>query len=400
MLKGKKILVGVCGSIAAYKSALLIRLLVKEGAEVRVVMTPSATSFITPLTLATLAKHPVYSEYFNETDGTWHNHVELGLWADLMVIAPLSANTLGKLANGLCDNLLAAVYLSARCPVYVAPAMDLDMFAHPSTQANLKALTSYGNRIIDAESGELASGLDGKGRMAEPEHIVSALRTHFASENGALQGKSVLITAGPTYEPLDPVRFIGNHSSGKMGYAIAEEMASLGATVTLVTGPTALPEPKGVKCVQVMSALEMHASALALFPTTDIAVLAAAVADYRPAQVHDQKIKKSEEEFTLTLTKNPDIARDLGSKKKVGQLLVGFALETNNALANAQGKLEKKNLDFIVLNSPSEEGTGFGHDTNRITILARNTKPKEFELKSKKAVAQDIVNEITTYLDR
>ncbi|HAP62735.1 MAG TPA: bifunctional phosphopantothenoylcysteine decarboxylase/phosphopantothenate--cysteine ligase CoaBC [Cytophagales bacterium] len=400
MLQGKKILVGVCGSIAAYKSALLIRLLVKEGAEVRVVMTPSAASFITPLTLATLAKHPVYSEYFNEANGTWHNHVELGLWADLMVLAPLSANTLGKLANGLCDNLLCAVYLSARCPVYVAPAMDLDMYAHASTQANLQALLSYGNRVIDAESGELASGLDGKGRMAEPEHIVQAIQAHFAAERGTLKGKRVIITAGPTYEPLDPVRFIGNHSSGKMGYAIAEVMAGYGAEVTLIAGPTSLPDPPGIKCVHVMSALEMHASALALFPTTDIAVLAAAVADYRPATVAEQKIKKSEDEFTLTLTKNPDIAKDLGSRKEVGQLLVGFALETNNGLENAQGKLEKKNLDFIVLNSPSDEGTGFGHDTNRITILARNTKPKEFELKSKKAIAQDIVNEITTYLDR
>ncbi|HAA19106.1 MAG TPA: bifunctional phosphopantothenoylcysteine decarboxylase/phosphopantothenate--cysteine ligase CoaBC [Cytophagales bacterium] len=400
MLQGKKILVGVCGSIAAYKSALLIRLLVKEGAEVRVVMTPSAASFITPLTLATLAKHPVYSEYFNEANGTWHNHVELGLWADLMVLAPLSANTLGKLANGLCDNLLCAVYLSARCPVYVAPAMDLDMYAHASTQANLQALLSYGNRVIDAESGELASGLDGKGRMAEPEHIVQAIQAHFAAERGTLKGKRVIITAGPTYEPLDPVRFIGNHSSGKMGYAIAEVMAGYGAEVTLIAGPTSWPDPPGIKCVHVMSALEMHASALALFPTTDIAVLAAAVADYRPATVAEQKIKKSEDEFTLTLTKNPDIAKDLGSRKEVGQLLVGFALETNNGLENAQGKLEKKNLDFIVLNSPSDEGTGFGHDTNRITILARNTKPKEFELKSKKAIAQDIVNEITTYLDR
>ncbi|HAA15780.1 MAG TPA: bifunctional phosphopantothenoylcysteine decarboxylase/phosphopantothenate--cysteine ligase CoaBC [Cytophagales bacterium] len=400
MLQGKKILVGVCGSIAAYKSALLIRLLVKEGAEVRVVMTPSAASFITPLTLATLAKHPVYSEYFNEANGTWHNHVELGLWADLMVLAPLSANTLGKLANGLCDNLLCAVYLSARCPVYVAPAMDLDMYAHASTQANLQALLSYGNRVIDAESGELASGLDGKGRMAEPEHIVQAIQAHFAAERGTLKGKRVIITAGPTYEPLDPVRFIGNHSSGKMGYAIAEVMAGYGAEVTLIAGPTSLPDPPGIKCVHVMSALEMHASALALIPTTDIAVLAAAVADYRPATVAEQKIKKSEDEFTLTLTKNPDIAKDLGSRKEVGQLLVGFALETNNGLENAQGKLEKKNLDFIVLNSPSDEGTGFGHDTNRITILARNTKPKEFELKSKKAIAQDIVNEITTYLDR
>ena len=398
MLKGKKILLGVCGSIAAYKTAFLVRLFIKQGAEVRVVMTPSATSFITPVTLATLAKHPVYTEYFNPTDGTWHNHVELGLWADVMVIAPLSANTLGKLASGLCDNLLTAVYLSARCPVYIAPAMDLDMYAHPATQANIQALESYGNRLIPAESGELASGLHGSGRMAEPEHIVAHLENLFSEKSKPLSGKKALVTAGPTYEPIDPVRFIGNHSSGKMGFAIAERLAAQGATVTLVAGPTHLATPEGVNRVDVMTAQEMHDAATTCFPDQDMAVLAAAVADYRPAEVAQQKIKKSEDDMGLALVKNPDIALTLGQQKRPDQMLVGFALETNNQEANAQGKLERKNFDFIVLNSPSTEGTGFGHDTNRITIIARDTKPRHFELKSKKEVAQDIVDEIISHL--
>lgn len=394
MLQGKKILLGVCGSIAAYKSVLLIRLLVKEGAEVRVVMTPSATSFITPLTLATLAKHPVYTEYFEAQDGTWHNHVELGLWPDLFLIAPLSANTLGKLANGLCDNLLAAAYLSARSPVWVAPAMDLDMYAHPSTQRNLTLLQSYGNHVIPAEEGELASGLSGAGRMAEPEHIVEAISGHFAHISSSLRGKKALITAGPTYEAIDPVRFIGNHSSGKMGFAIAHSLAKRGAQVTLIAGPSHQPTPEGVERINVTSAQEMYEQATSLFPTFDLGVLAAAVADYRPATVADQKIKKSDDSLTMQLIKNPDIAQSLGRQKKESQCLVGFALETENAEENARGKLSRKNLDIIVLNSPSEEGTGFGHNTNRITILSPNTKPLYFELKPKNKVAEDIVDEI------
>ena len=399
MLKGKKILLGVCGSIAAYKSAFLVRLLVKQGAEVRVVMTPSATSFITPLTLATLAKHPAYVNYFEESDGTWHNHVELGLWADLMLIAPASANTLSKLAHGLCDNLLTAVYLSARCPVWVAPAMDLDMYAHPSTQANLNALRSYGNSVVEAESGELASGLEGQGRMAEPEHIIEALQEHF-SESLPLAGKKALVTAGPTHEAIDPVRFIGNHSTGKMGFALAEVLAQLGAEVTLISGPSSLPDPSGAQRVNVASAQEMLDAAQAVFPATDIAIFAAAVADYRPATVAEQKIKKSEETLSLELVKNPDIAKTLGAQKQPHQLLVGFALETENGLEHAHGKLTRKNLDLIVLNSPSAEGTGFGHDTNRITLLSPHTKPKEFELKSKKEVARDIVDEIIAFSNR
>ena len=394
MLRDKKILLGVTGSIAAYKSAVLTRLLVKAGAVVKVVMTPAAADFITPLTLSTLSKNPVLTEFVKDNTGQWNNHVELGLWADAMVIAPASANTLGKMANGLCDNLLLAVYLSARCPVFFAPAMDLDMLQHPATQNNIQKLKSYSNILIDAAFGELASGLVGNGRMAEPEEIVAALENHFASEQ-KLSGKKVLVTAGPTYEAIDPVRFIGNHSTGKMGFSIAEEFARQGAIVNLVTGPTQqhINHPH-VNVIPVTSAEQMYTSCASLFPSTDIAVLAAAVADYRPVEVAAQKIKKKDANLTIELTKTQDIAASLGKLKHNGQVMVGFALETENEQANAQTKLEKKNFDLIVLNSLNDKGAGFGHDTNKITILDREQRVKSFELKNKKEVAKDIVKAI------
>ncbi len=394
MLRDKKILLGVTGSIAAYKSAVLTRLLVKAGAVVKVVMTPAAADFITPLTLSTLSKNPVLTEFVKDNTGQWNNHVELGLWADAMVIAPASANTLGKMANGLCDNLLLAVYLSARCPVFFAPAMDLDMLQHPATQNNIQKLKSYSNILIDAAFGELASGLVGNGRMAEPEEIVAALENHFASEQ-KLSGKKVLVTAGPTYEAIDPVRFIGNHSTGKMGFSIAEEFARQGAIVNLVTGPTQqhINHPH-VNVISVTSAEQMYTSCASLFPSTDIAVLAAAVADYRPVEVAAQKIKKKDANLTIELTKTHDIAASLGKLKHNGQVMVGFALETENEQANAQTKLEKKNFDLIVLNSLNDKGAGFGHDTNKITILDREQRVKSFELKNKKEVAKDIVKAI------
>ena len=394
MLRDKKILLGVTGSIAAYKSAVLTRLLVKAGAVVKVVMTPAAADFITPLTLSTLSKNPVLTEFVKDNTGQWNNHVELGLWADAMVIAPASANTLGKMANGLCDNLLLAVYLSARCPVFFAPAMDLDMLQHPATQNNIQKLKSYSNILIDAAFGELASGLVGNGRMAEPEEIVAALENHFASEQ-KLSGKKVLVTAGPTYEAIDPVRFIGNHSTGKMGFSIAEEFARQGAIVNLVTGPTQqhINHPH-VNVIPVTSAEQMYTSCASLFPSTDIAVLAAAVADYRPVEVAAQKIKKKDANLTIELTKTHDIAASLGKLKHNGQVMVGFALETENEQANAQTKLEKKNFDLIVLNSLNDKGAGFGHDTNKITILDREQRVKSFELKNKKEVAKDIVKAI------
>ena len=394
MLRDKKILLGVTGSIAAYKSAVLTRLLVKAGAVVKVVMTPAAADFITPLTLSTLSKNPVLTEFVKDNTGQWNNHVELGLWADAMVIAPASANTLGKMANGLCDNLLLAVYLSARCPVFFAPAMDLDMLQHPATQNNIQKLKSYSNILIDAAFGELASGLVGNGRMAEPEEIVAALENHFASEQ-KLSGKKVLVTAGPTYEAIDPVRFIGNHSTGKMGFSIAEEFARQGAIVNLVTGPTQqhINHPH-VNVIPVTSAEQMYTSCASLFPSTDIAVLAAAVADYRPVEVAAQKIKKNDANLTIELTKTHDIAASLGKLKHNGQVMVGFALETENEQANAQTKLEKKNFDLILLNSLNDKGAGFGHDTNKITILDREQRVKSFELKNKKEVAKDIVKAI------
>ncbi len=396
MLQGKKIVLGITGSIAAYKSAVLTRLLVKAGAEVKVVMTDSAKTFITPLTLSTLSKHPVLSEFIKDESGQWNNHVDLGLWADAMIIAPASANTIAKMATGRCDNLLMAVYLSARCPVFLAPAMDLDMLQHDATQENLKKITSFGNRIVDPTYGELASGLVGTGRMAEPEEIITELEDFFARSN-ALKGKNVLVTAGPTHEALDPVRFIGNHSSGKMGFAIAESLANLGATVTLVSGPTALhTSHPNVSVKHVMSAEEMYEACIAVFPKTDIAVLAAAVADYKPTVKADQKIKKKDETLTIELTKTKDIAASLGKLKHNGQLIVGFALETEQEENNALKKLESKNFDLIVLNSLNDNGAGFGHDTNKITLIDRSKTVQSFDLKSKKEVARDIVSAILT----
>lgn len=394
MLQGKKIVLGITGSIAAYKAAVLTRLLVKAGAEVQVVMTDSAKTFITPLTLSTLSKHPALSEFVKDESGQWNNHVDLGLWADAMIIAPASANTIAKMASGRCDNLLMAVYLSARCPVFLAPAMDLDMLQHDSTKENLKKIASFGNRILDPTHGELASGLVGTGRMAEPEEIVSELEEFFKNSN-ALKGKTVLVTAGPTYEALDPVRFIGNHSSGKMGYAIAESLANLGATVTLVSGPTSLhTSHPNVSVKKVVSAEEMYEACVAVFPKADIAVLAAAVADYKPVVKADQKIKKKDETLSLELTKTKDIAASLGKIKKSGQVVVGFALETEQEHENALKKLEAKNFDVIVLNSLKDSGAGFGHDTNKITLIDRNKTIRSFELKSKKEVARDIVSVI------
>jgi phosphopantothenoylcysteine decarboxylase / phosphopantothenate---cysteine ligase len=391
LLRHKKILLGVCGSIAAYKSALLVRALVKEEAEVQVVMTASASDFISKLTLSTLSKRPVYSEFVKDENGQWNNHVDLGLWADLMIIAPASANTIGKMATGLCDNLLSAVYLSAKCPVFVAPAMDLDMYKHSATQDNLQKLKSFGNRIIDAEFGELASGLVGTGRMAEPETIVNKIKEYF-SNSSKLKGKKVLITAGPTYEPIDPVRFIGNHSTGKMGYRLAEIMYDFGADVTLVSGPTSLQAPGGVKLISIKTASEMYEQVNRLFPDMDIAILSAAVADYTPEKVADKKIKKEDKDLDLKLSKTIDIAAAIGKNKKKGQFIAGFALETDNEIENAKGKLLSKNFDMVVLNSLNDQGAGFGHDTNKVTIITKDNKIIPFELKSKKEVAIDIVN--------
>jgi phosphopantothenoylcysteine decarboxylase/phosphopantothenate--cysteine ligase len=389
VLQGKKIILGISGSIAAYKSASLTRLLIKAGAEVQVLMTPSAQDFITPLTLSTLSKKTVFTEVSSES--AWNNHVELGLWADAMVIAPATATTLAKLANGLCDNILAAAYLSARCPVFFAPAMDLDMWHHPATRSNVSRLQGYGNHLIPVGVGELASGLSGEGRMAEPEVIVAHLEQFFTQRKD-LSGKKILLTAGPTYEPIDPVRFIGNRSSGKMGVALADAAARRGASVTLVLGPSKLsPREQNVQVIRVETAQEMHDAALQAFATADAAILAAAVADYRPKTVATEKIKKKGEELQLDLIKNPDIAAELGQLKKPGQLLIGFALETNDEESNAQGKLERKNFDFIVLNSLRDAGAGFNHDTNKISILFKNNKKRDFELKSKNAVADDIL---------
>lgn len=393
MFKDKKIILGVCGSIAAYKTALLARLLVKAGAQVRVVMTPAALDFITPLTLSTLSKNPVLAEFTRDKTGQWNNHVELGLWADALVIAPLSANTMAKMANGLCDNLLLAVYLSARCPVFLAPAMDLDMLQHPSTQNNLQTLLKYGNHLIQPGYGELASGLTGLGRMAEPEDIVRQLSS-FLSSNQKLQGKKALVTAGPTQEPLDPVRYISNHSSGKMGFAIAEALADLGAEVNLIAGPTNqhTAHPR-IHVKNVTTAREMLDSCAEVFDDTDIAVFSAAVVDYRPREIAVQKIKKKDADLTLELAKTDDIAAALGKRKRDGQVMVGFALETENEEVNALGKLKSKNFDLIVLNSLNDEGAGFGHDTNKVTILD-GSKKATFELKTKKQVAADIVQAI------
>jgi phosphopantothenoylcysteine decarboxylase/phosphopantothenate--cysteine ligase len=396
MLRNKKIVLGVCGSIAAYKAAFIIRQLIKEEAEVKVVMTTSASSFISPLTLSTLSKNPVFIEFEKNEQGEWNNHVELGLWADLVLIAPLSANTLGKLANGICDNLLCAVYLSAKCPVFVAPAMDLDMFNHPSTQQNLSKINTYGNIIIDAEVGELASGLEGKGRMAEPEHIVEAIKNYF-SVKGKFSGKKILITAGPTQEAIDPVRYISNHSTGKMGYQLAKVASSMGAEVVLVSGPSSVEKPSGVTLVKVTSAQEMFLAVEKVFSNADIVILSAAVADYTPKTVSDKKIKKKEDEFSIELTKTIDIAKETGKIKREGQITVGFALETDHELENAKGKLISKNLDLIVLNSLNDAGAGFGHDTNKIAIVSKDNKVRNFELKSKEEVAVDILTAIFEY---
>lgn len=389
MLDGKKIIVAVCGSIAAYKTAFFVRLLVKEGAEVKVLMTESAKDFISPLTLATLSKNPVNSVYFDEETGEWTNHVELGLWADLMMVAPLSANTLGKMANGICDNLLLATYLSAKCPVMVAPAMDLDMYQHPSTKLNLEKLSSFGNEIIEARDGELASGLVGQGRMAEPEELLELVKKKFEKQQ-ALRGKKVLITTGPTQEAIDPVRFIGNHSSGKMGVAISNAFRSAGADVTVISGP-AQYIPVGVNVIRVNSAQEMLDEASKQHSSSDIVIFAAAVADYRPDDPSSEKIKKDDENLTIQLVKNPDIASKLGENKN-GQFHIGFALETNNEASHAKEKLQKKNFDLIVLNSLNDQGAGFQKDTNQVTFFDKNNKEVKFELKSKSEVATDIVD--------
>ena len=394
MFQNKKIILGVCGSIAAYKTAVLTRLLIKSGSEVKIIMTPAARDFITPLTLSTLSRNPVLTEFAKDKSGQWNNHVELGLWADAMVIAPASANTLAKMANGQCDNLLLAVYLSARCPVFFAPAMDLDMLQHASTRNNIAKLKEYGNYLIQPAFGELASGLTGTGRMAEPEEIIDHINEYF-SAGDKLKGKKVLVTAGPTHEPIDPVRFIGNHSSGKMGFALAEALAMRGAQVNLVSGPTTQhTQHRGISVRYVMTAREMLDACTEYFPSADITVLSAAVADFRPAQQAGQKIKKAGMDLTISLTKTDDIAASLGKQKSNGQILVGFALETENEQDNALKKLESKNFDLIVLNSLNDQGAGFGHDTNKITIMDGKKPPKSFELKSKKDVAHDIVEAI------
>lgn len=391
MISGKKILIGITGSIAAYKMVHLVRLLLKGDAEVKVVMTPAATDFVAPLTLSTLCHHPVQVELFKE--GAWANHVMLGRWADLFLIAPLSCNTLAKMASGHCDNLLLATYLSATCPVWVAPAMDDDMWRHPAIQHNLQLLRNHGCHVLPVGFGELASGLTGNGRMAEPEDMVAAMETFFTGQN-SFSGKKVLITAGPTYEAIDPVRFIGNHSSGKMGYALAETIARRGGEVTLVSGPVSLEAPAGVELVRVQSAGEMHEACMARKDDYDIAILSAAVADYTPEVVASEKIKKAEGGLTINLRKTPDILASLGAAKKKGQLLVGFALETNNELANARKKLEAKNADMIVLNSLNDSGAGFGKPTNKVTLLLRNGQELAFETKTKEAVAADIAAQV------
>lgn len=393
MLKGKHIILGISGGIAAYKSVYLLRLLIKAGAEVQVVITPSGKEFITPVTLSALSGKPVVSEFFSANTGEWHSHVDLGLWADAMVIAPATASSIAKMAHGVADNMLITTYLSAKAPVFIAPAMDLDMMAHPSTQHNIELLRSYGNHIIEPGTGELASHLVGKGRMEEPERIVKVL-SDFFSEKKSLRGKKVVITAGPTYEKIDPVRFIGNYSSGKMGYAIAEEAFRRGADVTIVSGPVSVKvSSPDIKVINVESAKEMEAATVAEFAAADIAIMSAAVADYAPSECSRSKIKREKDEIpVITLVKNPDIAAELGKKKRTGQLLVGFALETDNVEFNAKDKLARKNLDMIVLNSLQDKGAGFGTDTNKITIFTSDNDRYDFSLKSKPEVAADILD--------
>ena len=398
MLKGKKIILGITGSIAAYKACYIIRGLIRQGAEVQVVITPAGKEFITPITLSALTSKPVISEFFAQRDGTWNSHVDLGLWADAMLIAPATASTIGKMANGIADNMLITTYLSAKAPVFVAPAMDLDMYAHPATQKNLEILRSYGNHIIEPGTGELASHLVGKGRMEEPENIIRVL-DEFFSANGELQGKKIMITAGPTYEKIDPVRFIGNYSSGKMGFALAEECARRGAQVTLIAGPVQLKtQHSRIRRIDVESAGEMSVASKKYFAEADAGILCAAVADFRPEVVADKKIKREkEEELTLYLQATEDIAASLGALKGKNQLLVGFALETNNEQQNAEGKLERKNFDFIVLNSLNDAGAGFRYDTNKISIIDRKGRT-DYPLKSKTEVAQDIIDRLSDEL--
>ena len=398
MLKGKHIILGVTGSIAAYKAATLTRLLVKEGASVKVVMTPLAKDFITPLTMATLSKSPIMVDFYNPENGDWNSHVDLGLWADLYLIAPASANTIGKMAGGIADNLLLTTYLSAKCPVMVAPAMDLDMYKHPATQRNLKVLQSFGNIIIEPESGELASGLIGKGRMEEPEKIVSFITDYFARQ-ADFKGKKVVVTAGPTYEKIDPVRFIGNYSSGKMGLAIAEELAGRGAEVVLVCGPVNLKTcHPAIRRVDVESAAQMYEVTSKEFVNSDVAVLSAAVADFTPKEKADHKIKRGKDDLLLELLPTKDIAAELGRIKTASQLLIGFALETNDEEINALSKMQRKNLDMIVLNSLNDKGAGFSVDTNKVTILDKAGDKTVYELKTKVEVAKDIVDQIASRL--
>lgn len=397
MMKGKKIVLGITGSIAAYKAAVLTRLLIKKGAEVQIVITPAGKEFITPITLSALTSKPVISEFFSQRDGTWHSHVDLGLWADAMLIAPATASTIGKMAHGIADNMLITTYLSMKAPVFVAPAMDLDMFAHPATQHNLDILRSYGNHIIEPTAGELASHLVGKGRMEEPENIVAALESFF-QKNSSMAGKRILITAGPTYEKIDPVRFIGNYSSGKMGYALAEECAARGAEVTLVSGPVNLSvNHPNINRIDVESAEQMYNACMSHYPTSDAGILCAAVADFTPECVADKKIKREKDDLTLNLKPTHDIAAALGKIKTDSQRLVGFALETNDETAHAQDKLKRKNFDFIVLNSLNDKGAGFRCDTNKITIIDSG-KAEEYPLKTKKEVAADIIDKLDSIL--
>lgn len=397
-LQGKHIVLGITGSIAAYKACALIRLFIKVGAEVQVVITPAGKEFITPVTLSALTSKPVISEFFAQRDGSWHSHVDLGQWADVMIVAPATASTIGKMANGIADNMLITTYLSMKAPVFVAPAMDLDMFAHPSTQANLSRLVSYGNYIIEPASGELASHLIGKGRMEEPERIFEVIEEFFATPK-PLQGKRILITAGPTFEKIDPVRFIGNYSTGKMGYALAEVCAEMGADVHLVSGPVQMQtKHSNISRQDVESAQEMYDAAVEMFPNCDAAILCAAVADFTPEKVADEKVKREGDEFLLKLKPTKDIAAALGSLKKEGQRLVGFALETNNEEEHAREKLARKNLDFIVLNSLNDKGAGFSYDTNKVTFISSD-EIKTFPLKNKKEVAQDIVNKLCEFFD-
>ena len=398
MLKGKKIVLGITGSIAAYKSCLIIRGLIKRGAEVQVVITPAGKEFITPITLSALTHKPVVSEFFSQRDGTWNSHVDLGLWADAMLIAPCTASTMGKMANGIADNMLITTYLSMKAPVFIAPAMDLDMYKHPSTQANMKTLIGYGNHIIEPEVGFLASGLEGKGRMEEPDVIVNYLDKYFDSaEQDDLRGKKVMITAGPTYEKIDPVRFIGNYSSGKMGFALAEECRKRGAEVTLIAGPVALSCDPAIRRIDVESCEEMYQASTQAFEDSDAAILCAAVADFRPSDVADKKIKREKDDLKLTLVPTHDIAAALGKMKQEHQRIVAFALETNDEESNAQKKRVKKNADFIVLNSTRNPGTTFRTDDNQITIISENGK-KEYEKKPKTEVARDIIDELSLLL--